>query len=869
MAGSDEAWAGMPGSGGVSSAGLAAGEATFALPDPPARVHFVGIGGAGMSGLARILHASGYAVTGSDNQFSEGVRGLEALGIAVRSGHDDVAAATAAELVVMTAAVRADNPEVAAARDAGVPVVKRAVLLGALASRFRSVAVAGSHGKSTTSGMLVAALHALGDDPTFAIGATVAGLGTNAAPGTGTEMVVEADEYDYSFLSLSPDLAIITNIDFDHPDIFPDQAAYDAAFVRFVANLRPGATLVVSGDDPGCRRVRGEIAREDVTVVSFGAGPGGDWSLGRDGADWQVTGPNGGTVRLSLTVPGQHNALNATAALAALAALGHDPAAAATALGTFDGVGRRFDVLGDSGGVTVVDDYAHHPSEIRATVAAARDRWPGRRVVAVFQPHTFSRTKALLEPFAAALETADLTMVLAIYAARETDDLGISAASLADLVPGSIMADGPEEAVGLLARATRPGDVVLTLGAGTVTGVGPALLEALSASGGVASPIGEESPSGEGVPAAAEVLPSGLGPQGAEVSGVGDSLVAGEETASRRPGRRRTAGPPPINVPGEPALTILRESPMSLHTTWRVGGPADFLVRAATPEAFSRALAWAAGEGLPVTVIGGGSNLLVDDAGLRGLTILARTPGERAEGLVEVDQRDDHVLLRVAAQAPLSWVGRQAAERGWAGLDWAVGLPGTVGGATVNNAGAHGSELKDTLESVVVIDNMGCTDRRPGATLAASYRMTTLKALGRPRGEHVLWAEFRLLHGDRDTLVRLADEHARFRKETQPTGACAGSTFANPPGDYAGRLLEAAGLKGFAVGSARFSPKHANWVINEGGATAAQIRELIATARERVRERFGVDLRQEVEEIGDPPGGGVRAAGPGERGAGA
>ncbi|MDQ3515129.1 MAG: UDP-N-acetylmuramate--L-alanine ligase [Chloroflexota bacterium] len=803
--------------------------AGFTLPDPPAKVHFVGIGGAGMSGLARILHASGYAVSGSDSHPSDQVAALAGLGMVIQTGHAGVAMATAADLVVMTAAVRSDNPEIVAAVSARVPVVKRAVLLGALASRFTTVAVAGSHGKSTTSGMLVAALRSLGADPTFAIGATVNGLGTNAAPGGGGEMVVEADEYDYSFLSLEPDLAIVTNIDFDHPDIFPNQTAYDEAFVRFMGNIQTGGTLVLSGDDPGCLRLRDALTRSDLTVVTFGTGDDLDWSLSRDGADWRVRGPDGQDVGLVPTVPGHHNALNAAAALAALSVLGHDATAAADALGQFTGVGRRFDVLGEARGVTVVDDYAHHPSEIRATVGATRDRWPGKRVVAVFQPHTFSRTRALLDPFAAALATADLAVVMAIYAARETDDLGVSAASLADLVPGALVAGGPEDTADMLWREVRSGDVVLTLGAGTVTALGPLLLRALR-DGGTA----DASLAGVGAG----------GPVAATTAGPGPA----------RPDRRRPAGPSSIIVPGDPPLTILRDSAMSLHTTWRVGGPADYLVRAANPDAFERALAWAAAEGLPVTVIGGGSNLLVDDAGLRGLTILARTPGERAEGLVKAEDREDHVLLRVAAQAPLSWAGRHAAGRGWAGLDWAVGLPGTVGGATVNNAGAHGSELKDTLTDVVVIHNTGRNERRPASSLAATYRMTTLKAQGRPRDEHVLWAEFRLPRADRETLVALADDHARFRKATQPTGACAGSTFANPPGDYAGRLLEEAGMKGSAVGPARFSPKHANWVINEGGATADQIRELIATARERVRDRFGVELRQEVEEIGDPPG---------------
>ena len=290
---------------------------------------------------------------------------------------------------------------------------------------------------------------------------------------------------------------------------------------------------------------------------------------------------------------------------------------------------------------------------------------------------------------------------------------------------------------------------------------------------------------------------------------------------------------------------------MSSHTTWRIGGPADLLVRAAMPEDLVAAVAWGHAEGLPVTVIGGGSNLLVGDWGIRGLVVLARVPGERAEGLLRAEDRGDHVRLRIGAQAPLSWVGRYAAERGWAGLDWGVGLPGTIGGATVNNAGAHGTETKDHLLAVVVLDNAGGVEERPAAWLEASYRLTRIKASPRPRPVHVLEAVFRLPKGDPAELVRLADEHARFRKETQPTGACSGSTFANPPGDYAGRLLEAAGLKGYRVGAAQFSPKHANWVVNTGGATAAQVRELIAHARNVVRDRFGVELRQEVEELGE------------------
>lgn len=304
-------------------------------------------------------------------------------------------------------------------------------------------------------------------------------------------------------------------------------------------------------------------------------------------------------------------------------------------------------------------------------------------------------------------------------------------------------------------------------------------------------------------------------------------------------------------VPGYPHLKLMARSPMSLHTTWRIGGPADWLVRAGTPDDLAAAVAWGRSEGLPVTVIGGGSNLLVGDAGVRGLVILSRTPGERAEKLVDVEDLGDAVRLRVGAQAPLNWIGRFACDRGWGGLDWGVGLPGTVGGATVNNAGAHGTELKDHLERVVVLDEDGNAVEHEAAWLEPAYRHTTIKATPRPRPVHVLRAVFRLPKADRASLTALAEEHASYRHRTQPTGACAGSTFTNPPGDFAGRLLEAAGMKGFAVGPVSFSTKHTNFIVNAGGGTAAQVRDLIAIGQERVRERFAIDLITEIEELGE------------------
>lgn len=450
------------------------------LPPLPARIHFVGIGGIGMSGLARLLRARGYAVSGSDATPSAMTAALASEGMRVVVGHDDPTLAVTADAVVTTRAA-SQNAEVAAARSAGVRLIKRGDLLAALANARRCVAVAGSHGKSTTCGMLVTALRGLGADPSYAIGAMLGPRSENAAPGSGEAMVVEADEFDHAFLALTPTVAVITNVEYDHPDIFADQDSYDADFARFAGQVRRGGTLIMPADDPGCARVRDRADfAPPALVVTFGERADADWQLTRDGVGWRVVAPDGATVPLRLTVTGAHNARNATAALAALAALGHDPATAAAALAAFGGVGRRFERIGEAAGVTVFDDYAHHPSEIRATLRAARECYPDRRLWAVFQPHTYSRTKALLADFGAAFGDADRVMILDVYAAREADVFGVTAADLRALLPaGTLAARGPADAAACLAGLVEPGDVVFLLGAGDVTAAGPALLARL------------------------------------------------------------------------------------------------------------------------------------------------------------------------------------------------------------------------------------------------------------------------------------------------------------------------------------------------------------------------------------------------------
>ncbi|HWV36750.1 MAG TPA: UDP-N-acetylmuramate--L-alanine ligase, partial [Thermomicrobiales bacterium] len=605
------------------------------LPPPPATFHFIGIGGIGMSALARILMMRGYRITGSDAVESAQVHALRAMGIPVVIGHDDPTFAGLADIVVTNKRAAANAAtELDAAERAGAQVIRRGDLLGMVANDRESICVAGSHGKSTTSGMLSVALRSLDADPTFAIGAIVAATGTNAEPGEGPHMVVEADEFDRSFHGLFPNVAIVTSVSFDHPDIYDDQAAYDESFVEFARNIKPEGTLVIAGDDAGAQRVLAsvrDLGRDDLSIQTFGEAEDVNWRLVGSEGDWSLVDPDGVRHPLVLAVPGRHNARNGLAAVAALHALGFGIDEASAAVGTFTGIGRRFERKGIVDGVEVIDDYAHHPDEIDAVLNAARDTFPCRRIIAVHQPHTYSRTYSLLKEFATALEHADVVVLLEIYGVGEENPHHISSAHLGSLIRKPVyLVDTPADAATKVREIMRPGDVVMTIGAGSVTQVGPMLVSG-------------------------------------EVPAVKPSLLP-----SRTPARPSMLGlaAPVVRINDAPHLEFRPDVEMSRYTTMRIGGPADFLVRAQTADDIAAAVNWAHDENYPVTVVGGGSNLLVSDAGIRGLVIVARTPGARAESLVEAVDEGESVRVTVGAQAPTSWFGKYCAERGWGGMDW-------------------------------------------------------------------------------------------------------------------------------------------------------------------------------------------------------
>ena len=459
---------------------------------PRMRVHLVGIGGIGLSAIARVLHGWGYRVSGSDRQASALTAMLAAEGMTIYAGHraEQVAGA---DLVLMSSAVAEDNPEVVEARRRGVPVVKRNQFLADLTSGKLTIAVAGTHGKTTTSAMIAWILVQAGLDPTFIVGGVLDNLGTNARAGHGRYFVIEADEYDRAFLGLWPEVAVITTLEHDHPDCYPTFGEMRDAFARFAARVGAGGLLIVGGEDQEARGLGETWRRIGGQAATLGLGPSWDWRAEQVqigfGASFEVWHAGLRLGRCELGLPGRHNVLNALAALAVADKVGVPFEAAAGALAEFRGTARRFELKGEAGGVTVVDDYAHHPTEIRATLAAARARYPGRTIWTVFQPHTYSRTVALLKEFGTVFGDADHVVVTGIYAARESDTLGMSGADVAAQIGQSGHLD--VEYVDTLHRAAAtvlervgPGDVVLTLGAGDGYLVGEWVLERLRGRGG-------------------------------------------------------------------------------------------------------------------------------------------------------------------------------------------------------------------------------------------------------------------------------------------------------------------------------------------------------------------------------------------------
>ncbi|HSV72156.1 MAG TPA: UDP-N-acetylmuramate--L-alanine ligase [Chthonomonadales bacterium] len=456
------------------------------------RVHFVGIGGASMSGIARALLARGIDVSGCDPQRNAATDRLEALGARIRAGQDPShIALERPDALIVTAAVPMSSPEVTAALNAGIEVLTRAEVLGWLMDEAPEprIGVTGTHGKTTTTAMLAAVLMTAGLDPAVHIGGEYAPLGGNVRIGKGCFLTEACEAYD-SFLSLRPTLAVVTNIEADHLDYYGTPERMFESFEQFVASVPEGGAVVLCADDPGARRLATFAAALDRRTVLYGIDAtdcdvrGADLaSCGRGVRFRAITPEEPGGVSVSLRVPGRHNALNALASIAAAREAGVPLPTAIAALEQFEGTGRRFERLGEASGADVYDDYAHHPTEIAATVRAVRQAFPGTRFLLLFQPHLFSRTRDFLNEFADALAAADIVLVSDIYPAREAPIPGITSATLVKAIAQRspdrhvLYAPSQDEALAALRWLMRPGDLVMTMGAGDIRSVGEALVD--------------------------------------------------------------------------------------------------------------------------------------------------------------------------------------------------------------------------------------------------------------------------------------------------------------------------------------------------------------------------------------------------------
>ncbi|MBN2085831.1 MAG: UDP-N-acetylmuramate--L-alanine ligase, partial [Anaerolineales bacterium] len=779
-----------------------------------------GIGGSGLSAIARVLLERGELVSGSDMAESTFLDGLRDLGAQVTVGHaaENI---RGAEAVIVSSAVAEENVEVVAARRAGLPVYKRSEFFGPLTQGKRTVAVSGTHGKTTTTGEIAHLLVRQGLDPSFIAGGALTDFGgSNARAGKGDYFVIEADEYDRAFLGLSPWIAVLTNIEHDHPDCYPTIEDLQRAFAEFLDRVQPGGSVVVCADSPGAIRVVDDfkIRHPKTAVYTYAVDMEADWQATQiqanteGGSDFLAT--RGGVVmgRVRVRLPGMHNVCNSLAALCTADLCGIPFSHAAKFLAQYHGAERRFEIMGEACGITVVDDYAHHPSEIRATLSAARQRYPESRIWAVWQPHTYSRTRVLEKEFVQAFGEATKVVVLPVYRAREPMDASFPIEEVVGAMTNTeaVYIPGLMEAVPYLTRELRCGDVLVMLSAGDANRVGEEVLRRMRM-------IDAE----RGTAIRAPILPL--------------------EKLRRQFGNR-----------------MQEEVPLGRLTTAKVGGLADALLEVQSADELAQAAAWLWREEIPFFVLGSGSNTLISDAGCRDLVIYNRA--RRFEFRPGKNTSKNSVVVWAESGASIGAIARQTAQLGWTGLEWAATVPGTVGGAVVGNAGAFGGDTAGMLRMVEILQRMESpektgvsNDRRmvEPETLNFSYRSSMLRK--HPGQAVVLSVEFVLSRCEPSEAVAKVGELLARRRATQPTGASLGSMFRNPPGDYAGRLIEAAGLKGYRMGNVEISQQHANFFVNLGDGRAEDIRSLMNLARATVLQKFGVELEEEIVMAGDWP----------------
>src|SRR6266478_6411027 len=746
------------------------------------KIHLVGVAGSGMSGLAALLLELGHQVSGSDKASTVETDRLQRLGLRFHENHhaDD---ASDADLIVFSSAITINNPILLSARDFAKPAVRRAEALAAIMRTKRAILIAGMHGKTTTSAMTAHVLREAGLHPSHYVGAEIPILGSNAHwDPLGEYFVAEGDESDGSLRCFHPEHTLILNIEEEHLDFYVDLAAIEKVFAQLIEQTT--GILFYSADDANTVR----LCSRRKPAVSYGFSENADYRGTdielRDFASVFCVYLRGQQLgQAVLNVPGQHNVHNALGVIALASELGIPFEKVAASLRKFEHARRRFEIKYASDRFLLVDDYAHHPSELRATLKTARAT--GRkRVLAMFQPHRYSRTKALRSEFGRAFDDADHVVVTDVYPASEPPIPGISGHTIVDEMVKH----------GHFAASYQPRFEHVHWGIGNTLDVGDL------------------------------VLSLGSGNMHEQLSILAADLVIAEKLKAI------------VGAEGDVRLY----EPLSKHTTLRVGGPAQFWVEPRNEKAFSDLIRFCRGENLPVFAMGRGSNLLVRDGGIRGVVV---HPCGGDFDKIEVNNSE----ITAGAGVKLREVAYEARAANLGGLEWMEGIPGVVGGALRMNAGAMGAQTFENVARIRYLDSEGNPHAKNRDQLEVFYRRFPLL-----ENNFAISATFHAQPAERAKIDERLRESQEKRRTTQPVAKSAGCIFKNPDSIPAGKLVDELGLKNLRVGNARVSQVHGNFIVNDGGATAAEMLELIELIKAVAREKRGIELETEVEIVGEP-----------------
>lgn len=755
------------------------------------RIHFVGIGGIGMSGIAHILLEMGYRVSGSDLEQNSLTRKLQKMGGIIFTGHDSSNILKDTGLVVYSSSVSFINPEMHEARKRRIPIVHRAKLLAELFNNKIGIAVTGTHGKTTTTSLAAVMLENCGLNPTAIIGGEIEEFCGNAKLGKGKHIVAEADESDSSFLNLKPSVAVITNIEPEHLDHFKTMDDAKRAYRKFADNIKPGGILIYNHDDHSVRDALKGYKREKE---SFGSSRHADISpdnikMDRFYTSFDCIYKGKDLGRVGINIPGQHNVMNALAAILVGLKSGLKFDDVREAIKDFKGVKRRFHLRSDHEGVMLIDDYGHHPTEIRVVLEACRN-WKPRRLIAIFQPHRYTRTKALADDFGKCFKEADKLILTDIYAASEKPIRGVSVRSIYDRAKKSGNKDisivKKEMIADSIMKIKKRGDMIVVFGAGDIKKVADELSEKLS----------------------------------------GSFSVYNEKFLKEFTGSARGK--------------IVFSEKLAPHTSFRIGGPADIWFEPRDARDLKKALLCLKRYKVPFFVIGNGSNILASDSGFRGVVINLDSYFFKRISI-------NGTSVKVGAGYSLPKLVALCCKKNLSGMESLVGIPGTVGGSVYMNAGGWTNpifkNIGELVTSVKVMDYSGRIKELKKESVVFGYRHSNLGLA------IILEANFKLKKSD-ERLMPICAKFLKMKREKQVLDMpSAGCIFKNPANFQftCGQMIDMLGLKGRRVGHAEIAQKHANFIINRGGATYSDVLELIGVIREKVKANYDVDLDLEVK----------------------